>query len=249
MPLSPTPNMGLQKPEPGVTTGPQWATLLNAIVDALDAHDHSSGKGVKVTSAGFDVTDDIDFDNTSGITGLHRSAFASLGATLSAANLLALYCYSGDLFWNDETGTAVQLTDNARAVAHVLAASAICDLNGYRLVDIADAAAITDAAKVAQVQGGVYRSAGTATGSSGAYVAAITLAPSVLTDLMDVFFYPNHSNSGAATLNLNSFGAKAIVRPGGAALTANDLTTGVPAHIVFDLTNDRWTLLNPVNIY
>jgi hypothetical protein len=41
----PTPNMGLDIPVPGVTAGPAWANKLDSSLNAIDSHDHSSGKG------------------------------------------------------------------------------------------------------------------------------------------------------------------------------------------------------------
>lgn len=43
-----TPDMGLDLPVPGVTTGPTWANKLNAALTTVDSHDHSSGKGAPV---------------------------------------------------------------------------------------------------------------------------------------------------------------------------------------------------------
>lgn len=52
-----------------------------------------------------------------------------------------------------------------------------------------------------------------------------------------------HSNSGASTLNVNSLGAKNILRPTGVALSANDLVAGAVANLMYDGT--QFQLLNP----
>lgn len=47
-----TTNMGLVLPTVGVTTGPDWATLINNAFETVDAHDHGPGKGVQISNAG-----------------------------------------------------------------------------------------------------------------------------------------------------------------------------------------------------
>lgn len=59
-----TPHMNLDLPTVSTTIGPDWAQQLNEAIGSdgtgIDGHDHSSGKGVPITPAGMDVTDDID---------------------------------------------------------------------------------------------------------------------------------------------------------------------------------------------
>lgn len=74
-----TPSMGLQKPEVTVTPGPQWATDLNASLDLLDTHDHSNGKGVKITPAGININTNIPF-NTNFATNAGGYQFAMVAA-------------------------------------------------------------------------------------------------------------------------------------------------------------------------
>lgn len=47
----------------------------------------------------------------------------------------------------------------------------------------------------------------------------------------------NHTNTGAATLNVSSLGAKAIVKPNGDALTAGEIVSGAAILVVYDGTN------------
>jgi len=74
-----TPSMGLQKPEVTVTPGPQWATDLNASLDLLDTHDHSNGKGVKITPAGININTNLTF-NTNFATNAGGYQFAMVSA-------------------------------------------------------------------------------------------------------------------------------------------------------------------------
>jgi hypothetical protein len=65
---------------------------------------------------------------------------------------------------------------------------------------------------------------------------------------MLVTLTPANSNTGAATLNIDSLGALDIFRYGGEALLAGDLASGVPAHLLLDSGADDWYLLNPQNV-
>lgn len=58
-----TPDMKLSKPTEGVTPGPDWATELNSSLDLIDAHDHSTDKGVKVTPSGLNINGDLPFNS------------------------------------------------------------------------------------------------------------------------------------------------------------------------------------------
>ena len=58
-----TPNMNLSLPVPTSTVGPAWASQLNTAVEVVDDHDHSSGKGKKVTPAGISINADLDINS------------------------------------------------------------------------------------------------------------------------------------------------------------------------------------------
>lgn len=61
---------------------------------------------------------------------------------------------------------------------------------------------------------------------------------------MKVVFTPANGNTGAATLNIDSLGAKSIVKGNGSSLVSGDLATTVPAELVYDGTN--FVLINPL---
>lgn len=105
--MTTTSNMGLILPEPGVTAGPAWATELNAALSTLDLHDHSSGKGAKVTPAGFNFASDLPCSGFK-LTDCGGVALRSLAGNLTTAGLL--HIKSGDLYHVSSNGTAVQIT-------------------------------------------------------------------------------------------------------------------------------------------
>lgn len=104
--MSTTPNMSLIVPEPLVTTGPTYATQINSTLDVIDAHDHSAGKGVRVTPSGLNINADLPFNQNSA-TNLKAVVLAPQASVSTNA---ALYNVGGDLFYRRGDGTQVQIT-------------------------------------------------------------------------------------------------------------------------------------------
>ena len=77
-----TTNMNLTLPTVSITVGPEWATLLNAALTDIDAHDHTSGKGVKITPAGLNINADLEL-NGNAITEAVRVVLAASGSGIS----------------------------------------------------------------------------------------------------------------------------------------------------------------------
>ena len=104
--MSTTPNMVLTLPEVLVTSGPQYATQINSALDVVDAHDHSAGKGVRITPSGLNINADLTFAN-------NQATNVKAVALLSQASVLtnsAIYNKSGNLFYRDGSGNEIQLT-------------------------------------------------------------------------------------------------------------------------------------------
>lgn len=101
----------------------------------------------------------------------------------------------------------------------------------------------TAGTNITNLQTGAYHYV-VATGSSNAYVAA-TPALAALAAGNIVRFKANHTNTGAATLNLNGLGATAIKKNDGAtALSAGDIISGQVVTVVYDGTN--FQMVSPV---
>jgi len=102
--------------EPGILTepGPTWAGDLNADLTLIDAHDHTSGKGVQVPTAGLNINANVPFNNF-GATGL---AYASLNpaasippsSTIVDSIFTATVSGRAELFYQDSQGVNIQLT-------------------------------------------------------------------------------------------------------------------------------------------
>jgi hypothetical protein len=96
----------LAKPGVGTTAGPQWATDLNTSIDAVDGHDHSTNKGIRITPAAINVNSDFQFNENSA-TELKNVIFSTVTA---ATTSYSLYQASGNLYWRNGSGSAVQVT-------------------------------------------------------------------------------------------------------------------------------------------
>ena len=115
--------MLLDLPTPSVTVGPTWAQDVNDAFDLVDAHDHSSGKGVKVKPNGMNINDNLDIQEHE-LENVEAVELVDLVAILSGiSNALKIHAYGGDLYFTNDSGTAVQITDGGSIVSSPGAAS------------------------------------------------------------------------------------------------------------------------------
>ena len=107
-----TPQMGLILPNVGQELEPTASTDNNAAFTAVDSHDHSSGKGVKVTVAGININGDLDL-NQFNLINARGVRLKDNVSTFSSADKDIIYDKDGDIWWNNHSGTAVQITSGA----------------------------------------------------------------------------------------------------------------------------------------
>ncbi len=109
--MATTPNMNLILPDVNITSGPTWASLLNAAYSVIDSHDHSTGNGVKVTPSGINITGDLSF-NENNATNLRSARLYNNNIFLTGVNdRTCLYAEEGELHYIDAAGNDVQITD------------------------------------------------------------------------------------------------------------------------------------------
>jgi hypothetical protein len=109
--------MGLTLPTVSVTLGPEYASQNNAAFTSIDAHDHSSGKGVKIPTSGLNINADLEF-NSFKATELKASQYIPNSSTLTGStNAHSLYSVLGNLYWTNSSGSAIQLTSGGSIVA------------------------------------------------------------------------------------------------------------------------------------
>lgn len=107
-----SPNMGLIVPGVGTEPGPTWATDLNASLGILDQHNHSPGQGVQITPAGLDINADLSIGSNN-LTNVKTVNFTAQLASLpgSSPNLGCIYVAGNELYYNDEAGNVVAITN------------------------------------------------------------------------------------------------------------------------------------------
>lgn len=102
-----TPNMGLTEPGIGNVTSPAWAALINADLGLIDAHDHTPGKGVAISSGSINVNADFSFN---GYNLLSVNSLDFSGAVTGTPATLSIYSNGTDFFFKDINGNSIQLT-------------------------------------------------------------------------------------------------------------------------------------------
>lgn len=112
MPTTISPNMNLPVPVVGVDPGPDWATNVNSCLSIIDSHNHTAGQGVAITPSALNINADLSFQSNNA-TNLRTTRFTAQSAPLSAAaDLGCLYVSGVDLYYNDENGNQIRLTQS-----------------------------------------------------------------------------------------------------------------------------------------
>ena len=110
--MSETPNMHLVLPDVLVTTGPQWATDLNAALALVDSHNHSTGQGVKITPSGLNISSDLSVQ-LNNITNIKTTRFNNYTEFIPGINdLNCFFVRGGNIFYIDSSGNEIQITSN-----------------------------------------------------------------------------------------------------------------------------------------
>lgn len=104
------PNMNLITPTLGGDSG-SWDDKINAMMALIDAHDHTSGKGVAVPVSGMSFNADINL-TTFGAT-LSKVTFNTIAAPVSGSKNLFVNSADNELYWRSNAGTNVKLTSGA----------------------------------------------------------------------------------------------------------------------------------------
>ena len=108
--MSITPYMNLTLPTVSVTLGPEYATENNTAFGVIDSHNHTTGQGIQIPTAGINI--DADFAiNEFNVTNLRSSRYTAQASPLALVTDLNCAYFSGVDFWvNDGNGNQIQLT-------------------------------------------------------------------------------------------------------------------------------------------
>jgi hypothetical protein len=118
MPQSPTTNMLLVQPSENGDAG-TWDTILTALFALIDAHDHSTGKGVTVKSNGISINADLAFSSggnffvAKDLKAVDFSPTAASGMTSYSSALFSNSSDSNNLYFRNSAGTNVRITNGS----------------------------------------------------------------------------------------------------------------------------------------
>jgi hypothetical protein len=116
MPQSPTSNMLLVQPSENGDAG-VWDQILTALFALIDAHDHSTGKGVTVKTAGISINADLSYSSSGvyyaakDVKALDFQPQAASGMTSYAGALFVNSTDSNNLYFRTQSGTNVRITN------------------------------------------------------------------------------------------------------------------------------------------
>lgn len=113
MPQSPTANMSLILPTEGGDAN-DWDVILDSAFGLIDEHDHSTGRGVKVPSAGLNINADLSFGGLWAPTNLRAVDFAPVapaGVSTLAGAFFVNSSDSNNLYFRTVSGSNVKVTD------------------------------------------------------------------------------------------------------------------------------------------
>ncbi|MAH50959.1 hypothetical protein CMI37_34400 [Candidatus Pacearchaeota archaeon] len=108
-----TANMSLNEPTVGTTTGPTWATETNSNWESIDAHDHTSGKGVQLTPSSLNINADVEFNLQSATELKNVVLDNTIHSSGSGDTNVSLYVYDGNFYYRNASGVGVQITSGS----------------------------------------------------------------------------------------------------------------------------------------
>ena len=110
--------MGLIVPIPATSgatgtgdTGPGFAqNISNDLLVTIDQHDHSSGKGVAITPGGLNINSDLTMNQNNLLQARAVRYVSQPSALQGVGDISECYVLNGDLWYNNSSGTPVQVT-------------------------------------------------------------------------------------------------------------------------------------------
>jgi hypothetical protein len=105
--------MSLNEPTVGQTTGPTWATDTNSNWESIDAHDHTSGKGVQLTPSSLNINANLEFNQQSATELKNVVLDNTVHSSGDGDTNVSLYAFGGNLYYRNASGVKVQITSGS----------------------------------------------------------------------------------------------------------------------------------------
>lgn len=134
--------MGFTVPERG-DPGPTYADNIEAAFVEIDLHDHTTGKGTTVPSAGININADLTFKGRNA-TRLNTVRFDTTAVTIGASDRRAAYQCSGELCWVDEAGNITTITNDGSVNATPGSITGMTGSAGVAYSSVTDTFSFTD---------------------------------------------------------------------------------------------------------
>jgi hypothetical protein len=107
-----TTNMLLDLPVVGDTKGPTFGSLEVAALAKIDSHNHMPRRGVSIPSGGIAINADLSFVSFNA-TELRSLRLKDHSTALTSSDTNCLSQVDGDFYFNNDSGTAIQITDGS----------------------------------------------------------------------------------------------------------------------------------------
>lgn len=114
-----TDDMGLDLPVVGSTAGPTYATKNNTAFEAIDDHDHTSGNGVQIPTAGINIDAPLSMNNQE-LTDTDVVHFAGRDEVSYTNRSIYFLSSDGEFYVRDGGGNVIQMTDSGSLNASLL---------------------------------------------------------------------------------------------------------------------------------
>lgn len=143
-----------------------------------------------------------------------------------------------------------QFTDIATALSNCMLRdgtglpTATIDFNTQRITGLGNSTTVTGPTTISQFQTNGARTLGSVAGTN-TITGSLSPALAAYSAGIEIFFTPANNCTGATTININSLGAKAIVKGDGTALESGDLQASTIHHLIYDGTS--FVLTNPLS--
>jgi hypothetical protein len=89
-----------------------WDTILNAAFVKIDDHDHSTGKGVKVTPSGLNINATLSMASNE-LSNIAKLSFSTIAAPVSGSKNLFVNTADNELYWRSNAGVNVKVTSGS----------------------------------------------------------------------------------------------------------------------------------------